>query len=457
MMYWSVRTHIIQYKPHMKKQYLFLIIISVTFIAFIVLTRKSDQQGPRLKMRNGSTGNTSEWINTKSVINTLEDDLRRNPTNAEVKIKLCQAYIQEGRVTGDHNYYDALAFGLANQVLKADANNFEALCCKATLQASAHQFTDALETSRQAILINPYNAYIYGILCDANVELGNYTQAIKAGDKMVSLRPDIRSYSRISYLREIVGDYEGAMEAMKLALDAGVPGLEQTEWARTYLGKLYEITGKPEMAKAFYDEALIHRPSFAPALAGLGRIARTMKNYDEAVIDFNQAAAIMQDYSYHHELATTYLLMNNKAKADEEFKVAIEMLMKHQHPTTEENGIGHNIDRELAMIYLSMENYTSALNNARVEYERRPANIDVNEVLAWTYYKTGNAKGALSHILRAMSTKSENAELNYKAGMIFIANQKQEAGKNLMASAMKVNPYLETQTFVKNTPGFASK
>ncbi len=43
-------------------------------------------------------------------------------------------------------------------------------------------------------------------------------------NRMVSIRPDIRSYSRISYLREIHGDIPGAIEAMELAVEAGAPG-----------------------------------------------------------------------------------------------------------------------------------------------------------------------------------------------------------------------------------------
>jgi hypothetical protein len=54
-------------------------------------------------------------------------------------------------------------------------------------------------------------------LVDGNVEMGNYATAIEEADKMISIRPDIRSYSRASYLREIHGDYPGAIDAMKLA------------------------------------------------------------------------------------------------------------------------------------------------------------------------------------------------------------------------------------------------
>ena len=69
--------------------------------------------------------------------------------------------------------------------------------------------------------VNPYNAYVYGLLVDGNVEMGNYDTAVSYADKMVSVRPDLTSYSRVSYLREIFGDYAGSIKAMQMAVEAG--------------------------------------------------------------------------------------------------------------------------------------------------------------------------------------------------------------------------------------------
>jgi tetratricopeptide (TPR) repeat protein len=96
---------------------------------------------------------------------------------------------------------------------------------------------------------------------------------------MISIRPDIRSYSRISYLREIHGDPEGAIEAMKLAVDAGQPGAEGTEWARVQLGKLYEQTGELKYAEMNYAISLQNRPNYPYALAGLARLAVAAKDF----------------------------------------------------------------------------------------------------------------------------------------------------------------------------------
>ena len=424
------------------KKYLLLLIAFSGLIVTIVLTRKDSTPAYKLHDRVDGISNSSEWINTKKAIETLEDEIQRNPDNNPIKLKLAQAYIQEGRVTGDHNYYDAMAFKLIHTVLKKDTENFEALCCLATLEASAHQFTDALAICEKAIKINPYNAYIYGVLCDSHVELGQYDDAVKAADKMVSIRPDIRSYSRVSYLREIYGDYPGAIEAMKLALSAGYPGLEQTEWTRVYLGRLYEITGDTKTAELHYDNALTTRPNYAPALAGLGSIAKGKGDYKKAISYYTNAEKLMQDYSYEQHIGELYQLTGQNELAQKSFDKSLEMLIKHQHPTDEETGIGHNIDRELANVFLSMKQYDKAYTSAKIEYERRPNNIDVNETLAWACYGKGMTKEAQYFILNALKTKSSNAELLCKAGIIFQKNNHPLVAQQYLNRAFKVNPNL---------------
>src|SRR5262249_49473730 len=149
------------------------------------------------------------------------------------------------------------------EILKREPQNYEAICAKATVLLSQHHFSEANPIAEKAIGINPYNATAYGILTDAYVELGQYSDAIKSADKMVSIRPDIRSYSRVSYLREIMGDTQGAIEAMKLAVSSGYPGYEQTEWVRCQLGHLYENTGQLQEAAMQYRIAVEERPSYA--------------------------------------------------------------------------------------------------------------------------------------------------------------------------------------------------
>lgn len=229
----------------MKREKFYLLAFFIFLIAgagLFVYSSKQEQPIPPLKERQGPISTTSEWLNTKAAIEGLQYKLRRNSNDTESKLLLALAYMQEARITGEHPYYYPAALELVEDVLgrsNADpAIRFEATVAKAMIQLSLHQFEEGLETGNQALELNSQRASVYGVLCDASVELGDYEKAIEMADKMVAIRPDLMSYARVSYLREIHGDMEGAIKAMEMAVKAGYPGLEQTAWTKYNLGQL---------------------------------------------------------------------------------------------------------------------------------------------------------------------------------------------------------------------------
>jgi tetratricopeptide (TPR) repeat protein len=406
---------------------------------------------PTLKERPKNVSLASEWLNTKNAIEGLLDKIRRNPNDLKAKLQLAMAYVQEGRVTGNHAYYDDTALKLIGTVLEKEPQNFDALCVKTTVLLSQHHFTEALKEAGNIVQINPDAAFGYGLMCDAYVELGKYTEAVAAADKMNALRPDLRSYSRIAYLREIHGDYAGAKQAMEMAVKAGVTGLEQTEWCRTQLGKLCEMTGDLEKAENYYKIALEVRPNYAYALAGLGRLSVLKGKNTEGVSLFEQATKTVSDPTFYEAILEAYLLNNQKAKAEETAQLVISTLggnhnesPNHKHDETLPEH-GHYADKELAEAYLKINDLKHSLFHAQVELQRRPDNIDVNEVMAWVYYKNGDNEKALQHIEKALKTGSQKADLLWKAGNIYLKNNQVEKGNILINKALRVNTFLKTE------------
>ena len=203
----------------MKRKYFLIpgLIFLITLTAVLVyenFNRKKLPYQPLLD-RSGAISTTSEWKNTKAAIIGLQDQIRRKPDDLKAKLMLALAYMQEARITGEHPYYYPAALDLIEQILGKDPDDltikYEAIVAKSSVLLSLHHFEEARKTGKEALAINRQNASIYGILCDANVELGQYDTAVAMADKMVSIRPDIRSYARVSYLREIYGDMPGAI------------------------------------------------------------------------------------------------------------------------------------------------------------------------------------------------------------------------------------------------------
>jgi tetratricopeptide (TPR) repeat protein len=428
-----------------KNLYPLLITGTLVLLACIFLfAKKPKEQFPALKERKGSIALSGEWLNTKKAIEGLLQAVERDPGDRKSMLELAQAYIQEGRITGDHGYYDKAAIELLDKIIEKEPANFDALCCKATVLLSQHHFAEGQDLALKALPLNPHSAFIYGILCDANLELGNYDQAVKMADTMVAIRPDIRSYARVSYLREIHGDVPGAIQAMKMAVESGYPGLEQTEWTRCTLAHLYEMCGKQDSAFLQYRIALRDRPDYAYAVAGLGKIEKSKGNYKEAIAYFEKAKKLIVDYSFSDELTDLYRLNGDKEKAEQNSREVIEMLS----PSSDvegQSGHGHYADKELAYAYLKINDTEKALKHALLEYQRRPMNIDVCETLAWVYYKQGKTAYAYNLINQAMKTGSKNPVLLCHAGLIKIKSGEQEKGLALLKQALEMNPFLDRE------------
>ena len=314
---------------------------------------------------------------------------------------------------------------------------------KSLVQLSQHHFAEGLATAQAAVSIDSNSAFVYGLLLDANVEMGNYDAAIAAADKMVSIRPDLRSYSRIAYLREIYGDYPGAVSAMKLAVLAGIPAEESTEWCRVQLGRLYESMGQIDKALFQYHLSLAARPGYAYALAGIGRIASFEKKYDSAVFYYEQAANLISDLGIKQNLASAYFNSGQTEKAKKLNNTVIDEMNKAAKVLIEDPNAGHYSDKEQAYVYLQNNNYDKALEHAMAEYKRRPKNIEVNETMAWVYYKRNEITKALPYLDAALVTHSMNPVLLSTAGLIYTKAGNAELGKRMLSLGLKHDPVMQ--------------
>ena len=392
--------------------------------------------------RKGATANSAEWKEVKTRADILFAALKQDPNDMNASIRLAALYIQEARETGNYMYYDQAAMKYVNNILKTDPVNFNALVYKSLLFLSQHHFAEGLAAAQKAQKVNPYNAYVYGLMVDGYVEMGQYDSAVANADRMVSIRPDLTSYSRVSYLREIFGNYKTSIEAMKMAVEAGGAGDEHTEWTRVQLGSLYEKTGDYKTAEGLYRMSLSMRPDYPSALAGLARVAMAQNDYQKAITIYQKADALTTDNSIKEELVDLYRVTGQNKKADEVANTVIEDLSKASQAGDKDVNIGHYADRELAYAYLKVNKVDKALDHAMLEYNRRPENIDVNETVAWVYYNKGEYDKAIPYIKAALKTHSKNPVLLSRAGLIFYKSGEKEMAKSMLQEAAVSNSYI---------------
>ncbi len=374
-------------------------------------TISNDLSIPAIFERKGELANAEEWQKTKAKVEELNQKIAKQSNDVKSRLQIAVIYMSEARITGEHPYYYPAILKILDGVLAMDGKNFEALVYKSSVKMSQHKFTEAKEIAEKARTINPDNAYVYGVLVDANVELGNYEEAVKVSDKMQALKPSLESYSRASYLREIYGDYPGAIEAMKMAVQAGLPGSEPYCWSKKTLAHLYEKTGKWNEAEKQYQDILVMRPSYAFAIEGLAKVEKARKNFPKALDLLKQASDIMPEFSFHEEMADIYQLQGESQKAKDKYLEVITML-------SEDEKSGHTVSLELCRVYSKAGMYDQAIEQGMKEYQRRPLNIDVNQTLAWATFKKNETEKAREYIKEALKTGSKDPELLEKAATI---------------------------------------
>lgn len=364
---------------------------------------------PELLDRSEKIQLGTEWDYVQNFYGKQKQAINQNPENNLAKLKLAELFVREARVTGEHGHYYPAALNVTEQVMQSESANddirFQAMVTRAGVQLSLHEFSTALETALQAYAINHTNAQIHGVLVDCYVELGDYEKAILMADKMVNLKPDIRSYSRISYMREIHGDVDGAKQAMELAVKAGYPGYEETAWAMLTLGEMHLQYGDLDAAQNIFEQILETRQDYPFAVANLGEIAYQKGDLVKAEKLINEAINIIPEVGYYVQLAHLYKGQNRTNELAEITNEIFAML-------ADDEQAGHNMNLEYADIYLELlENNEKALEYAMIEFNKRPDNIDVNRLLAKIYLNKGDKQKAKKCLVAASITNSAHPEI----------------------------------------------
>lgn len=365
---------------------------------------------PELLVRNEALKQTAEWESNVHRVSALSSRLIHDPQDAEALTELAHIYCIEARVTGEHGYYFPAVLNMLDQVLSQNNLNekslIEATTLKANVLLSQHRFHEGLIVAEKAHAMNPYSTQAFAALIDANVELGNYERAVELTDQMMNVRPGLEAYARASYLRELHGDLEGAIDAMRMAVEAGYPGYENTEWTRVALAELYEKTGDREMAERTYRISMQLRENNPFAQGGLARILTDKGQFAEAEAIFKSALEAVPEIGFQEDLFRLYKAWGKEQEANAAFTGIIEMI-------EDDAAHGHKVDLDYAKILVDLKgDVKNALPRVLSEYQDRPDNIEVNKVLAQIYAAEGKVELAKLHYEKAVRTGYTSPELS---------------------------------------------
>lgn len=364
-------------------------------------------------------------------INDVLKLIEKMPDSAVGYNQLAVLYIKKARETGDFSL-NSKAETAIGKALRAAPEDVSARKLKASLHLTFHRFAEALELGKQLEKDFPNDAFIYGVVTDANVELGNYREAVEAAQKMVDLKPNTASYARVGHLRSLYGDYRGAIEAMKTAARSADPqDREAQSWCLVQIGDEFWKNGQYAAAEKVYDEALQNFPQFHLALAGKGRVRAAQNDFDGAIKFLTDVNNRVPNVETAILLGDIYTRQGDAEKAREQYDLveAIEQKI----------GVG-NDQKRLALLWADRDvQLDEALAITRREYEMR-RDIFTADALAWTLYKKGQLIEAQTAIRAALKFKSNDARILYHAGMIEKNLGNRREAKRFLETALKLNP-----------------
>jgi tetratricopeptide (TPR) repeat protein len=340
-------------------------------------------------------------------IEAMDEQLRTHPNDAGARVALADALLRQTRVTGNASLA-MRAEKTLTALLHDDPANYDANRLLGALYLSQHRFRDAVRIGEKNRDARPYDPVNYGVIGDAHLELGQYDAAFAAFDKMMALRPSAASYARVAYARELQGNLDGALDAMKLAVAATSPtDPEGLAWAQAQVGDLYLQLDRVRDAKSAYQAASHAFPGhpfavvgYAKAIAREGDVAgaiellRGLSEKSPTPDVFAQIGDLLARQGYRQAAELQWTLAEATWRSDApEPKNLARFLAEH--------------DRKIA------EAVTIAESAARDRHD-----IFTDDALAWAYFKAGRIADARAAIARALRTGTRDASIRTHAEAI---------------------------------------
>lgn len=172
--------------------------------------------------------------------------------------------------------------------------------------------------------------------------------------------------------------------------------------ALSALGDVYLKTGRPDLARTKWEEAIKINSRFEPAYLSLARFYRSQREYDKAIEKYNRAISLKPKgvAVRYLELGLTYMDIDNLDKAEDAFNRA------------------KRYDSKLAMAYYKLGQVhakrgeaTKAVSLYRTGRKYDPNNAEVAYELAHIFLETNNTKYALLSMERGLAADAVDSEV----------------------------------------------
>ena len=368
---------------------------------------------------------------TAETIAATRAAIAEEPGDAALHATLGDLYYQRSRETADSSWNEK-ALKAYRRALDLNPQSAQATTGLGTLALAKHDFAGGLRYGEQALRLEPESVRPYAAIVDGQVELGRYADAERSLDRMVSLKPNLASYARVSYFRELHGDLPGALQAMRLAVSAGGGSAENVAYVETLLGNLEFQAGQVARAGAAYSTALARVPEYLPAQAGLATVQAAQGHLDGAIERYETVVRTSAVHEYH------LLLLEAKLAAGRGDAARAEIAAIRENQAIERRN-GVNTDAELAIFEADHGSAARAVELGRSAVDTAPS-VASADALSWALTSAGRGEEAVRWAKQALRTGWRDPLVRYHAGMAAKLAGERALARRWLTQALALNP-----------------
>jgi len=383
---------------------------------------------------------------TDDLIKSLQARVKRAPEDYAGYAGLGAAYLQKGRETADAADYELAKNALEKSLdqLSNDPAAAFAMTQMAVVCMVEHRFDDALTWAQRALELGSGDPSPWAIAGDALADMGDYKGASEAylrlksayGSEDEKLAFSYQRDSRISFLRFVAGDTQGAIRLMRsavyTAMTTHMPA-ENIAWSQYQLGEELFLAGETGLAEKAYLASLDAYPKYYRALAGLAKVRTSQGRYVDGIGLYKEAIAAVPYPEYAAALGDIYQKLGQSEEAKKQHE-----LVEFIGYLSQLNQQIHN--RDLALFYADHEiKLQESLALAQKELEVR-RDIYSWDVLAWSLFKNDKPQEASEAMSHALEQGTKDPQLFFHAGMIYEKLGDSHKGKEYLERALQTNP-----------------
>ncbi len=369
---------------------------------------------------------------TLGEISRLQAAVRRAPAASAPRAALAGEYLQRVRETGDVAFYQRAEL-LLRGVLAREPRNAVALVALGGLALSRHDFAGGLRLARRS----QAGLAALPVTVDALVELGRYGAARRALQRLADLKPNLSTYARVSYLRELHGDLGGAAGALDLAAAAGGPAPENAAAIEVLRGDLALVRGRPAEARAAYGRALSEAPKYAPAEAGRARLAAHEGRLNTTIRLYRGLVARLPLPDYAIGLGEAELAAGRVRAARQDLA-----LVRVQQRLLARAGV--NTDTELAVFESDHGGPARGLRLARRAWAAAPS-VRSADAVGWALTRSERRDAGLRWARRARRLGSADPLFAFHAGMAARGGERRHLLRFALGHGLGTRPWQALQ------------